>query len=414
MELSSNDVAVLRELAAQYFEIAALPRQKETRALWLALNHCRMQRPMVVLDQIPWHEMDVDGLLENRVQHPYWREVETELRRTLYRHKYMPVDMVVNPYITLPRPIEYTGYGLGVEEETAITDEKNTVISHKFTSQLRQMEDLEKLGTPKAILHRDAEAEIRQQAGHIFAGIGPFVMVGLRLHSGLWDFISQWITLEEIYIDLIDRPEFLHAVMEKLTTATVELIEQMNRDRLFDAYTNVCHCSYTFREDLPAPGADLDYPTSRDTWIFGLAQLFTSVSPAVTAEFEVPYMQRIFPYFGAVYYGCCDRLDDRLDIVTQLPNIRKISCSPWSNREAFAEKLPKGYVMSNKPNPSFLLGGSLDTGTIRADIRRTISAAKAYDAPLEMILKDISTLQYQPQRLWEWASIAMEEVQRGT
>ena len=30
---------------------------------------------------------------------------------------------------------------------------------------------------------------------------------------------------------------------------------------------------------------------------------------------------------------------------------------------------------------------------------------------VELIMKDISTVRYQPQRLWEWAAIAMEVVQ---
>ena len=70
---------------------------------------------------------------------------------------------------------------------------------------------------------------------------------------------------------------------------------------------------------------------------FGMAQLFTSVSPQITEEFEVNYMQRIFPHFGAIYYGCCDRLDDRLDKICRMPNIlrertfRKYSSTPRSS-----------------------------------------------------------------------------------
>ena len=31
---------------------------------------------------------------------------------------------------------------------------------------------------------------------------------------------------------------------------------------------------------------------------------------------------------------------------------------------------------------------------------------------VEMIMKDISTVKYEPQRLWEWETICMEEVER--
>jgi hypothetical protein len=38
-----------------------------------------------------------------------------------------------------------------------------------------------------------------------------------------------------------------------------------------------------------------------------------------------------------------------------------------------------------------------------------MDAAKRYNVPLEMILKDISTVQNDPTRLWRWAEIAAEE-----
>lgn len=412
MPLQEKEKAVLRNLAKQYMEIAVLPIQKEKKLLWQELNRLNMQRPMINIDQIPWHEMDVDGLLVNQVEDPYWRMVETGLRQAIYRFRHMPVDMVVQPYITIPRPIEYTGYGLQVEQETASWDAKNDVVGHKYINTIKDEEDIAKIQVPKAILHKEAERQIRQEAEALFQGIAPFHMAGLTLHLGLWDFITLWMGVETIYIELLDRPEFMHAIMERLTDCTEKSILQMNEDGLFDAYTNICHCSYTYVDDLPAAGCDMDNPRSQDVWAFGLAQLFSSVSPKITEEFEVPYMQRIFRHFGAIYYGCCDRLDDRLDVVSKMPNIRKISCSPWSDRENFAEKLPRQYIMSNKPNPALVGGTSMDYDAVRKDLRRTMDAAKSQGKCLELILKDISTVQYQPQRLWEWSKIALEEACR--
>lgn len=412
LELTKKECAVLQSLAQDYMELALLPVQKEKRELWLALNRLEMQRPMFAIDQLPWHEMDVDGELVCQVTHPYWKGVEEELRRKIYLFRHMPADMVLNPYLTLPRPIEYTGYGIEIEEKTLASDTDNDVVAHSFTNLIEEPEDIEKIKTPKAILDEAQEREIIQQAEALFAGIAPFRMAGLTLHLGVWDFITQWMGVENVYIELMDRPEMMHALMERVTNCTIELIEQMNRDRLFDVYTNICHCSYTFTDDLPLPNCDPDHPTSENVWAFGLAQLFTSVSPQITKEFEVPYMKRIFPYFGAIYYGCCDRLDDRLEIIAEMPKIRKISCSPWSDRENFAAKLPKHYIMSNKPSPVFLGGDSVDYDAIRADIRRTLKAARDNQVNLELILKDISTVHYEPQRLWNWSRIVQEEVER--
>jgi len=86
--------------------------QMEKRRLWIKLNHLHMERPMLLIDQIPWNEMDVDGSLKCVVQDPYWRNVEWELRTTLYKFRHMPADMVINPYVCLPRPIHQSGWGI--------------------------------------------------------------------------------------------------------------------------------------------------------------------------------------------------------------------------------------------------------------------------------------------------------------
>ena len=258
-------------------------------------------------------------------------------------------------------------------------------------------------------LDHTRQAELLAAAEDIFAGIAPVKLGGIQTHSGLWDQITFWKGVENCYIDLIDRPELIHAIQRRYTDAYLAQLDQINALGVYDITSNICHCSHTFSDDLPSVGCDLDHPTSYDGWTYSMAQLFTSVSPAINEEFEVPYMTEIFSRFGAVYYGCCERLDDRLDIIDRMPNIRKISCSPWSDREHFAAVLPKKYIMSNKPNPSYLAQTSFDEDVVRADLRRTIKAAKENGLCLEFLLKDITTVCGDPRRLWRWSEIALEE-----
>ena len=409
--LTKQEIETLRDLAKKYAQIAALPKQAETREMWRALNRLKMRRPMVLIDQIPWSEMDVDGFLVNRVSEPYWRNVETSLRRTIYQWEHMPADMVINPYICLPRPISNTGWGITAQVDTLHTDGADDVLSQHFANQIENPEDIEKIKMPIITLDTHKEQQIIETAHALFDGIVDFKMTGISMHLGIWDTISMWMGVENCYIELMDRPEMIHQLMEKLTQGLIFQIEQCNRQGLFDVTSNLTHCSHTFSDDLPLPNCNYDAPTSENAWAFGLAQLFTSVSPEITDEFEVQYMKRVFKYFGAIYYGCCDRLDDRLDVIAQLPKVRKISCSPWSDRERFASNLPRErYVMSNKPNPALLV--NFNESEIRADLRRTIDAARAHGVNLEMILKDISTVRHDPARLWRWSEIALEEAAR--
>ena len=408
MTLTKQEAARMRELARRYAAAASLPEQSERRAGWERFNTLRSERPRVLIDQIPWNELNVDGCLDNQVSEPYWRRVETWLLQELYKWEHMRADMVLDPYVKLPRPIANSGWGLDAKVTRLRMDQTSDVASQAMENVIRGPEDIEKIHTPQLTLDEAQETAIAETAETLFEGIVDWRFTGLIMHLGAWDTIAYWMGVENCYIELMDRPEMMHALMEKMTQGYLGMIEQANRLRLFDTQGHYCHCSHTYRPDDCAA----DRGASQDVWAFGLAQLFTAVSPQITADFECAYMQRIFPHFKHIYYGCCDRLDDRMEIVSKLPNVRKMSCSPWSHREAFAEKLPRHIIMSNKPSPALLATDSFDEDAVRADLRRTIDAARRNGVQLEMILKDISTVRYEPQRLWRFSEIALEECGR--
>jgi hypothetical protein len=149
---------------------------------------------------------------------------------------------------------------------------------------------------------------------------------------------------------------------------------------------------------------------TKDLWMFGLAQMFSTVSPAMFKEFEVDYASRICERFGLVYYGCCDPMDLKMAEVRQIPHVRKISMSPWVIEERGAAAIGRDFVYSRKPNPAFLAPDRFDPDLVRRDLIATREVCARYGCPLELILKDISTVCYQPQRLTQWAAIAMEVV----
>ncbi len=80
--VSHTDLEALRALAHEVAEIAAMPVQQETISLWKALNSLRPVRPLALIDEIPWHEMDIDGELALRTEHKTARALEQTLRQT--------------------------------------------------------------------------------------------------------------------------------------------------------------------------------------------------------------------------------------------------------------------------------------------------------------------------------------------
>ena len=146
-------------------------------------------------------------------------------------------------------------------------------------------------------------------------------------------------------------------------------------------------------------------------WGRGMAQPLAVVSPKMHAEFDIAYMQEYFRDFGLVYYGCCEPLSDKIDILRQIPNLRKISITPWADVRKAAEQMGKDYVMAWKPNPALVASPDLEEEAVRAEIRNALSACRASGTSMEITLKDISSVAHRPQNLARWAQIAMEMVQ---
>jgi len=63
----------LRKLAREYYEQAMSPVNTERMILHRAVNDLKMQRPVVLIDEIPFHELNFDGSLTLHCTDPLLR-----------------------------------------------------------------------------------------------------------------------------------------------------------------------------------------------------------------------------------------------------------------------------------------------------------------------------------------------------
>jgi hypothetical protein len=411
------DVAVVRELAARVADIAALPVQQERIREWEALNGLRPERPMAMIDEIPWHEMNVEDELTVVSSDPFCRAAETQLRRTLYRWNHMRVDMVVEPYADVPKVIKRSGWGVDVAEDT-IDQPGGTIQSHRYADQLATPEDVEKFRVPEVSLDVEATVAIEAKAHECLDGLLQVRMQGLTGWNGdelafaLWDDIERLRGTEPILYDFVDRPEHLHAIAERFTQVRLAELDVLEEKGLLGYGINRIHCTGAHTDELPRPGFDPARPRAIDNWTVGRSQLFVSVSDAAFDEFVPAYYARWFARFGLGYFGCCDPLHSRVDSVRKISNVRKISMSPWSNVQRGAEAIGPDYVFSRKPNPAMVAMDTWVPEIAVKDFEETLAATRANGCPVEFTLKDISTCRNDPRRLWEWAEIATRMTRR--
>ncbi|RPJ44121.1 MAG: hypothetical protein EHM21_10565 [Chloroflexi bacterium] len=412
--INPSDLRTIRSLAARAAEIAALPVQEEKRRLWRKLNALKPERPMVMIDQVCWNEMETGAELRDalalRTADPDCRYYEEILRQMLFQWDHFRVDMVVEPFIRVPMAIENTGFGIEVNEQIAVLDATNSVVGHYYNNQFHSMDDLEKVQTPR-LIHDPAETNRRLEVAHqLFDGLLEVRPWGLDQPITIWDPISTWMGVEKALYAIIDQPELMHALVARMVAGYLSLYDQAEEQGLLCGPQSLVHCTGAWTDELPAPGYDPQKPRTKDLWTFGLAQMFSTVSPRMFKEFEVDYIKPICERFGLVYYGCCDPLDGKMKQVRMIPNVRKVSMSPWTNQERGAAEIHGDYVFSRKPSPAFLAWDGFDSESVRADLAATRDTCVQYNCPLELILKDISTVRYEPQRLFQWAEVAMQVV----
>jgi hypothetical protein len=123
-------------------------------------------------------------------------------------------------------------------------------------------------------------------------------------------------------------------------------------------------------------------------------------------DFAIRHDLRWLARWGLTYYGCCEPLDQKIDLLRRIPNLRKISVSPWCNTQRVVDAIGTDYVVSRKPSPAIFAEDQWHPDRARQALVEFLDQARG--CHVELIMKDISTVRYQPQRLWEWAAMASE------
>lgn len=412
--LSQKDTDILRQLAGEVARIASLPVHKEKARLWGKLNELKSQRPMVWINEICWNEMNVDDELTLGCEHAWARDQEDQLRKTIYQWKHLPGDMVVNDYLACPLAIHSTDFGVMEDVDIIKTDDANEIVSRHFNVQIKDPEDIAKIKMPM-ITHNEQATEFHYQAmREVYDGIMPVKKQGqMHIWFTPWDFLIRWWGIQEAMMDMIMRPDMVNAAVERMVDAwMIELdqFEEQNLLSLDNDNTRVGSGGYGYTNQLPGDDFNADHVKATNMWGCSNAQIFSEVSPDMHWEFALKHDLRWLERFGLTYYGCCEPLHRKIDLMRKIPNLRKISTSPWCDIERMVTEVGNDYVISQKPSPAILAEGDWQPGKARADIRNVLEKAEG-NCHIEFIMKDISTVRHDPKRLWEWAKIAMEEVE---
>ena len=405
--LSLKEKQTLRELAKRYAEISALPIQNERITRARDINDLKPCRPVVWVDEIPWHEMDIDDKLKLTTEDEFARQMEQFFREKLYRWEYIQADTVLEPFFPIYKSYEAGSMGIEVQEQQLSTDTRNHIVSHSYIDQLDTMEKVEALKEPRVTADSAMDTQRFEWASDVLDGILPVKLKGHYYYHAPWDQIPRYRGVMPVLMDLTDNPELLHATVKKLSDFGLSIMKQMEALKLVDSEVTSLHCTPGYVSGLAPKEGN---PKLKNMWFRTMAQMFTDISPAMHEEFDILYSKPLAEECGLTYYGCCEALDNKIELIKKhYPNLRKIGVPTKANPEVCAEQIRGDYVYAHKPNPAFV-AGTFEPDTVRKEIARVIETCQKNGCAFEFVLKDISTVSYKPQNLIDWVQTVMGTV----
>jgi len=274
------------------------------------------------------------------------------------------------------------------------------------------IEDADRIRTPRVWYDRMATERNAAMLADIFDGVLPVVRRGIvhQWHAP-WDQMIHWYGIEQLYADMYDRPQLVHRLASNFARALHEVLDEQERLGMLDVGNGnyrIGSGGLGVTRALPSRLEGGRPAAPKHQWGCSTGQIFSEVSPEMHEEFCLQYERPLMERFGLSYYGCCEPLHHKMRILRSIRNLRKISVSPWADVDRASEEIGTDYVFSYKPNPALLAMDDWQPDLVRCTLSDAVRRVRANR--VEIILKDITTVRGEPQRLWEWAAIAREVV----
>ena len=414
MGFSDRDKQIVRDLAKAVAEIAALPVHEEKKQLWKRLNRLERVRPLIHVQAIApsvWDELIPEDQLQSA--DPVARQEELRLRQIIYAWEHFPDDRVVDPhaysYIVVRGDSFVTDFG--VETDYAWPEEKYGAAG--FRPVIKTESDIEKINPePKVTVDwkKTEENYARLCALYGEAAEVRKICPEYGLGIGLIDSFIRWRGIEQMFVDLLERPQWIHQVLERMTHACISSLEQceaLSILTLNNTYGMLGTGGYAWTDELPQPGFDGKRVRIKDLWGRTSTQIFTEgISPEMHWEFAIQYEKRILENFGLSGYGCCEPLHNKMHLVRRIKTLRRVSMSPWVDIDVASEAVGTDYVYTHKPHPSVVSMERWHPDLARQQLAEALE--KTRRNVVEVNLQDLHTVRGEPQRLTEWAKMAME------
>ena len=403
-----NEKDVLRDLASRVMEFAQSDDMRRRRSLWRKHNSFESDVPLIYLRAYAFNENFSDSVL--RCTDPFLRRFEKQLHETIYRST-LGDDYVIEPWLTIDASYRLpNGHRWGVPVSLGEKTMANGAAAFK---PILTEEDFSCMQTvpyevdeARTALNREKLSDALGDVMPVFVSRqGPFSMWSGDISTDL----AKLRGLEQLMWDCYDNPDWLHSLLAFMRDSILKAHEEAEAAGGFSLADHQNQCiPYAKELDDPDPAVT---GVNRDRlWRFVAAQEFTAFSPAMFWEFILQYQQPIMEKFGLCAYGCCENLTGVIPYLRRIKNLRRIAVSPFADARKCAEQIGGDYILSWRPNPSSMVATGLDEDFVRKHMREHFAIFKENGNHFDITLKDVETVNHQPENVKRWTEIVREEI----
>ncbi len=407
--MNQKDRDRLRSLAAEQLEIAHSPKNLERVALWKRHNACKGERPTIHIEADTFTREVIQPFLV--CEDPFARSLESSLLHSFVNMKYFDDDKVVAPYYQIGYHSWFQLFGNRIKEHITYNSE-GLETGHRIEHIIQDLEeDFDKVTSPSNYgVNKESTKENFERISDVFGDILPVKITNGSLYAMPTQAVVRMMGMETMMFSMYDYPELFKEMMDRIANDYIAYFKYLEKENVLlqnHSFEGLMQGSMCFWEEEEKHS---NIKTT-DLWGYLDSQETVSISPEMFHEFIFPCYKKIAKHFGRLSYGCCEPVHTVWNDIKTMPNLKKVSISPWCDEEFMAEQLKdSGIIYLRKPSPNYLgIGEQLDEDGFRKHIEKTIKTARG--CKLEIAQRDVYTINRDINKVKRYVEIIRESIE---
>jgi hypothetical protein len=410
-----TDKEILKPLVDKVLELSSRQREQYKKDLWARFNALQPVDKIpvcVTFEGIPAPQWDLMfGVNHLRCKGSLARQLEFDLKKRTWAAAHIPDDHVLWPAVFVPAAAPAYDWGVPIQWHSSSDPLGAKGIVPPFAEKI----DLSRLRLPVTQIDEDATRFRVTELTELVGGRLPVHPRYPRLTDAPFDIAVEMRGLENTLLDVYDAPDLLHGLLDFITTAIIADHKHREQCGWINAPADPTgkyqmipiwrHIGAALPEGFAQRKKEL-----ADEWAYVSAQTSSGLGPDMYEKFVNVYNSRIAALYTnkTVYYHGCECLDQKLDSVATLPNLRRHHVSPWSSAKLAAQKFQGRVVLEVHVHPTEVIFNA-SPEQMREEVARRIQEAPGH--PMSLNLSDVHSLAGNPATLKFWAQAAQDVVE---